>query len=62
VDVEVPLRPEDMPGKPLRRCQCGRCGETILDGREIEASGETLCKPCFERRDYYRILNPIQAK
>jgi len=56
VGVEVPLQPEDMPGKPLRRCQCKRCGAAILDGREVDSSGETLCKPCFEDRDYYRVL------
>ncbi|MEN6373790.1 MAG: FmdE family protein [Smithella sp.] len=54
-EVEVPLRPEDMPGKPLRRCRCARCGENIMDGREFEEQGETLCKPCFERKNYYHI-------
>ncbi|MDR1726966.1 MAG: FmdE family protein [Acidobacteriota bacterium] len=55
LDVEVPLPPEDLPGKPVRRAVCARCGEDVLDGREVEAAGETLCHPCFERRDYYRI-------
>jgi formylmethanofuran dehydrogenase subunit E len=52
-EVTVPLRPEDMPGKPLRHAQCMRCGENILDGREIDNEGETLCKPCFDRKNYY---------
>jgi formylmethanofuran dehydrogenase subunit E len=56
--VEVPLKPEDMPGKPLRRLQCARCGETVMDGREIESSNEILCKPCHEKSDYFRILAP----
>jgi formylmethanofuran dehydrogenase subunit E len=51
--VNVPLKPEDLPGKPLRDCQCARCGETILDGREIETAGETLCRPCLENANYY---------
>jgi formylmethanofuran dehydrogenase subunit E len=55
--VEVPLKPEDMPGKPLRRIPCARCGEIIMDGREIAAPGQTLCKPCFEKSDYYRVPN-----
>jgi formylmethanofuran dehydrogenase subunit E len=59
-DVEVPLRPEDLPGKPLRRCQCARCGATVLDGREIEAPNGTLCRPCSEQRDYYRVLNQAE--
>ena len=53
-DVEVPLRPEDLPGKPLRRSECACCGETILDGREVETSGKPLCKPCSEKNYYYR--------
>jgi len=56
-EVEVSLLPEDMPGKPVRACRCVRCGATVLDGREIEAAGKTLCKPCFEQRDYYRTLD-----
>ncbi len=54
--VDVSLLPEDMPGKPLRRVSCARCGENVMDGREIEQQGETLCKPCFEKTDYYRIV------
>ncbi len=38
-EVEVALRPEDMPGKPVRACRCAHCGETVLDGREVEVSG-----------------------
>lgn len=56
-DVEVSLRPEDMPGKPLRRLPCSRCGKIIMDGREIEYRNTTLCTPCFHKTDYYRILN-----
>lgn len=52
-DVTVPLRPEDMPGKPLRRVLCACCGETILDGREVEHEGRTLCKPCHAANDYF---------
>ena len=51
--VNVSLKPEDLPGKPLRVCQCARCGEIVFDGREIEAAGETLCRPCFENANYY---------
>ena len=54
--VNVLLKPEDLPGKPLRECQCARCGETVLDGREIEAAGETRCRPCSENEHYYRDL------
>ena len=52
-EVEVPLRPEDMPGKPVRRCRCALCGEDVLDGREMNGEGATLCRPCFEKKKYY---------
>lgn len=52
-DVEVPLRPEDMPGRPLRRVICNCCGEGIMDARDIGQNGEILCRPCFEKKNYY---------
>lgn len=55
-NVEVSLRPEDMPGKPLRRVICARCGDTVMDGREVAIGGGTLCKPCATQESYYRVL------
>lgn len=52
-EVEVPLRPEDLPGKPVRTALCDRCSEKILDGREMEHQGETLCRPCQTGIRYY---------
>jgi formylmethanofuran dehydrogenase subunit E len=57
-NVEVPLRPEDMPGRPLRRIICPRCGEHVLDGRDVEVAGEYLCRPCATQQRYYRVLEP----
>jgi formylmethanofuran dehydrogenase subunit E len=51
--VDVDLRPEDLPGRPVRTRTCSRCGENIMDGREIEVEGENLCRPCFEHKAYY---------
>lgn len=56
-EVEVPLRPEDMPGKPLHRVPCSHCGETIMDGREVQSGDESLCVPCSSATDYYRVLD-----
>lgn len=53
-DVRVFLAPEDLPGKPLRRRDCARCGGSIMDGREVEANGECLCRPCAAGKDYYQ--------
>lgn len=52
-DVEVPLKPEDMPGRPLRRVTCDSCGESIMDARDVEENGETLCRPCWQKKNYY---------
>ena len=54
-DVVVPLRPEDLPGKPLRRVPCDQCGESIMDGRDVEYQGQTLCQPCRDANNYYRV-------
>lgn len=53
-DVDVDLRPEDLPGRPVRTCTCARCGENILDAREVVVDGETLCRTCYEGKTYYR--------
>ena len=45
-EVRVELPPEDMPGRPLRRVPCDRCGEFVQDCREIHRDGRTLCRPC----------------
>jgi formylmethanofuran dehydrogenase subunit E len=57
-EVEVPLLPGDLPGKPTSRALCSQCGESIMDGRDVEADGKTLCKPCAAQKNYYRILTP----
>ncbi len=55
-DVEVTLRPEDLPGKPTRRAACEACGERVMDGREVQRDGRVLCRPCAEGTRYYRPL------
>jgi formylmethanofuran dehydrogenase subunit E len=53
-DVRVELRPEDLPGKPVRVVTCAACGERVLDGREVQRGDRALCRPCAEGRAYYR--------
>ena len=45
-NVKVHLRPEDLPGKPLKRVRCSQCGEQVYDMREVYRDGEALCRPC----------------
>lgn len=52
MDVKVELKPEDMPGKPLRRVRCDKCGEYVQDMREIYQDGKVLCRPCADRGYY----------
>lgn len=57
-EVEVPLLPFDLPGKPIRSVACSRCGESIMDGRDVEIDGNILCKPCGAQKNYYHVLPP----
>lgn len=50
--VRVDIPPEDMPGRPLRRIQCARCGEYVQDMREVYRAQEVLCKACAEGAYY----------
>jgi len=52
MDVKVELKPEDMPGKPLRRVRCDKCGEYVQDMREIYQDGKVLCRPCADKGYY----------
>jgi formylmethanofuran dehydrogenase subunit E len=56
MNVSVTLRPEDMPGKPLRRVACEACGEHVQDAREQYRDGRILCKPCADAGYYERIF------
>lgn len=44
--VNVEIRPEDMPGRPLSRIKCELCGEYVQDMREVYKDGRVLCKTC----------------
>lgn len=48
MNVKVEIKPEDMPGRPLRRVQCNRCGEYVQDMREVHRNGRIMCRPCAE--------------
>ncbi len=53
--VRVKIPPEDLPGKPLRRVQCGSCGDWVQDCREVTGpDGGILCRPCAHGR-YYQL-------
>lgn len=45
-EVRVDLQRLDLPGPTRQKVICGRCGETVRDGKEVRQGGLTLCKPC----------------
>ncbi len=45
-EVEVRIPEEDMPGRPLRRIKCNKCGEYVQDKRDVTIDGKLLCKAC----------------
>ena len=52
--VNVRIKPEDMPGRPLGRVRCDVCGEYIQDRREIHRDGRILCRACAGAAYYTR--------
>jgi len=57
-EVRVQLKDCDMPGRPIRRVQCGQCGEWVQDCRELERDGQTLCRSCAGDR-YYQLVDDL---
>lgn len=45
-DVKVEIPEQDMPGRPIKRVRCDKCGEHIQDMREVCLDGKVLCKAC----------------
>lgn len=55
-DVQVAIPEEDMPGRPLKRVKCEKCGEHVQDKRDVSLDGKLLCKACahgayYKKRD-----------
>jgi formylmethanofuran dehydrogenase subunit E len=59
MEVTVALDPPDMPGRPLRRVQCQKCGEYVQDCREKRDNGKVLCRPCATGA-YYQPVSPAK--
>jgi formylmethanofuran dehydrogenase subunit E len=48
MDVKVNIKPEDMPGRPMKRVICDMCGEYVQDMRDVQKDGKNLCRTCAE--------------
>jgi formylmethanofuran dehydrogenase subunit E len=51
-EVILAIPKTDFPGPPKIRAYCSTCGERIMDGRDIERGGKTLCRACANGRYY----------
>lgn len=51
--VEINLKPEELPGKPTRIVPCMRCGERVMDARDVAGPDGPLCLSCHAT-GYYR--------
>jgi formylmethanofuran dehydrogenase subunit E len=56
-EVKVELKPEDMPGPPLRTVPCSCCGERVMDMKDVMKDGQAMCRPCAEENGYYRAVS-----
>ncbi|MHB8859583.1 MAG: FmdE family protein [Thermoleophilia bacterium] len=45
-EVKVTTPAEDMPGSPISRVVCSRCGDYVVDMREVTSGGAVLCRAC----------------
>jgi len=53
--VSVDIPENDIPGMPKRKTVCTKCGERVMDGREVVRDGKAVCKACADGA-YYRVL------
>jgi formylmethanofuran dehydrogenase subunit E len=54
-NVHVDIPKEDLPGLPTHKDICSRCGEGIMDSKEIIIEGKVVCKNCAQG-SYYTII------
>ncbi|MEG1253366.1 MAG: FmdE family protein [Raoultibacter sp.] len=58
-EVEIDLDEYDIPGKPKRHVVCERCGEHVMDNRDVTLEGKTLCQACAGYPTYYRVVKTL---
>ena len=54
-NVKITIPKEDMPGFPTHKDVCSRCGEEIMDSKEVMIEGKAVCKNCAQG-SYYTVL------
>ncbi|MGI6700103.1 MAG: FmdE family protein [Christensenellales bacterium] len=59
-EVEIDLKPWDMPGPPLEVAICSRCGEDVTDCRHLMIDDKPVCKAC-NGQSYYKAVTDGKA-
>jgi formylmethanofuran dehydrogenase subunit E len=59
--VNVTIPEEDLPGLPKHRETCSKCGEQILDSKEVRVGDEPTCKNCANGSYYTSLDMPSQG-
>jgi formylmethanofuran dehydrogenase subunit E len=54
-EVKIVIPKEDMPGFPTHKDVCSRCGEEIMDSKEVMIDGKAVCKNCAQGSYYTNI-------
>lgn len=58
--VRLTTAVEHLIGLPGRKAMCEACGEEVINGREVQHDGSTLCRSCVGQ-SYCAAMAPIQA-
>ncbi len=51
-EVKVEIPETDLPGFPKRTADCAKCGERVMDGRDVNKNGKTYCRACANGKYY----------
>lgn len=60
--VTVNIPEMDLPGLPKKRETCSKCGERVMDGREVIIGNKVLCKACANGKYYTEIKEKKKSK
>jgi formylmethanofuran dehydrogenase subunit E len=57
--ARIDLAPGEEPGPPSRVAVCQKCGDEVMDHKDVLVDGQTLCRACAEG-PYYQDLGEIK--
>lgn len=51
-EVQIDIPENDLPGPPKNKSYCSICSERVMDGRDVNREGKTLCRACANGKYY----------